>query len=267
MFTSKKFAKSAARTSIQHTFNQTANVPGYTETANAFKIFIQSTKDVSNIGGIRQSILLLGSKNPAFTALYGAKFFIVGKSFMAASHKEQLCMIANELMRNGECDQANAILTAVSTHNYSTILARADMADVDLADGVATPNDLADRRVALSGAFGARTAKKVVSTEVRKAMHDSTIDATVVAKAGKVEKTLYNKKTWKPAVKSAKVFNDAAMKGVKTEAKTAKAQAKADARVAKQAAKAAPVDLEQEAADIDVEIVNDMGAEAAAAAC
>lgn len=188
--------------------NAIIDVPDYSESSGAFRIFVQPTCHV-DMAGIMSNLLLCVASNDAYD---DGLFFVCGTAFTKLPLAEQLATIERELIR---CDFA----VKFDIRNPYDIWDGCDMGDNAVADDVTGETRLMGgyMYVALSGAFGERIAKRVMRREHDLEIKSAHIAARYQEEQGRRIDDLYvaNKANIKANRKSGKV----ARKAVKPEAK------------------------------------------------
>ena len=195
------------------------NIAGYSNTHNAFPIFVRKARMVPGAAGTESLIELRKSRNQEFIDAHGEYFFSVGSAFLRLPNMEQLAYIANELIMAGFENEA-----ALSFVPFDQIEERAELsAELDYeADGF-VDSELY-RLLILSGLFGRKVAYKVISANHRRMMK------TAKAACDDVTKLYSHEWTDKAAIKASKRENSQVLKGVRAMDKAESKELKADAK-------------------------------------
>ena len=207
------------------------SIAGYSNTHNAFPIFVRKARMVPGAAGTESLIELRKSRNQEFIDANGEYFFSVGSAFLRLPNMEQLAYIANELILAGLEDEA--VLSFVP---FDQIEERAELsAELDYeADGF-VDSELY-RLLILSGLFGRKVAYKVISANHKRMLR------TAKATCDEVAKIYTHEWAKKDAIKEAKRSNARVLKGVramdKAEAKEIRADAKAQRKTERMERKA-----------------------------
>ena len=178
--------------------NAVIDVPGYSESDGAFRIFVQPARHV-DMAGIKSSILLCIANNDAYD---DKMFFVCGVAFTKLPLAEQLATIERELIR---CDFA----VKFDIRNPYDIWDVCDMSDDSVADYVTGESRLAEgyMYVALSGAFGERVTKRVMRREHNLEIKSATVAARYQEEQARRINDLFD--ATRPNVKNVKKSNAA----------------------------------------------------------
>lgn len=213
--------------------NYEVSVAGYSNKANAHKIFLMPEKKVTGVSGVKGTIQLMKSNNQEFINANGgdAHFFLVGKKFLGLSNKEQKAFIVNTLIAADMGDEVSNIFGSLATVETAARMNAVLYENAEDVDGMVS--DLAYRYFTLSALFDKWTARKVVMAEV----HDVMKSGKKVAKS--ISKILAVQKETKVDLKTTKAENKQSAKELKTEYKADLKGAKAAEKAAKNAQKEA----------------------------
>lgn len=197
--------------------NAVIDVPGYSESDGAFRIFVQPACHV-DMAGIKSNILLCIANNDAYD---DGMFFVCGVAFTKLPLAEQLATIERELIR---CDFA----VKFDIRNPYDIWDVCDMSDDSVADYVTGESRLAEgyMYVALSGAFGERVTKRVMQREHNLEIKSATVAARYQEEQARRINDLFD--ATRPNVKKSKKSGKAARKAVRPEIKNVKKANAAD---------------------------------------
>lgn len=191
--------------------NAVLNVPGYSESDGAFRIFVQPARHV-DMAGIKSNILLCVSSNDAYD---DDLFFVCGVAFTRLPLADQLATIERELLRTD-------FAVKFDVRNPYDIWEACDMDDNAVADYVTGETRIAEGYiyVALSGAFGERIAKRVMRREHNLAINSAHIAGRFQEEQGRRINDLFN--AARPNTKKAAKSGKAARKTIRPEMKTFK---------------------------------------------
>ena len=215
--------------------NAVLEVPGYSESTGAFKIFVQPTKWVDT-ESILSNILLCIADNPDYP---DDLFFVCGTKFTKLPLADQLATIERELIR---CDCA----VKFDVRNPYDIWDMCDMDDGCVVDYVRAETKPMEgyMYVALAGAFGERVARRVMRREHNLEMKSARPAGRFQEEYARRIDDLYTAK--KPNQKKVRKSGKAARKTVKPEGRTIK---KANAAEWKAKAKEWKAEIEKVKAD------------------